>query len=236
MTHAEIHQNLRQRLNPRRIEHAQRKAAGPGGIRQRPQDVKHRPDLQFPARPRHVLHRAVQGPGEQEPDAHFVDTPADALGRGLDVHAQGFQHVRAAALAGCASIAVFGHGNPGARHHKRRRGADVERAGMVAACADHVHERPARGRHPRGHLPHRCGQARDLVDGLAFHVQRDEEPADLGVGGGARHQFPHGFSGLFLRKILPLDEGCDGFLDHDRPASTSPEPKGAVNKGLKPGL
>ena len=137
-----------QRLGQQRLQfrppHAEQLEGGRGRIHQRAKDVEDRGRAESLADRRHVLHRGVQQRGEAEADAQVGQAGLDPGHVGLDVHAQGGQHVGRAAAAGDAAVAVLGHGHAGRRGDQGGRRGDIEGLRAVAAGAAGV-DQVARG-------------------------------------------------------------------------------------------
>ena len=94
---------------------------------------------------------------------------------------QRFENIGAAALAGDASVSVFGHGHTAAGHNKSGGGGNVEGLSRIPAGAAGVDHRGLPGLNPPGLSAHGTGCAGKLFERLAFGGQRRHEGADLGV-------------------------------------------------------
>ena len=151
-----------------------------------------------------MLHGRMQMRSEQEADADLAHGARGFFGRHRDAHAQGFQHVRAAARSGEGPVAVLGHARAGSGHHHRRGGRDVERAGAVAAGAAGVDDIRAGVDHDHA-LAHGSGESGELGRGLAFHLQSDQKCRDHRLARLAFEQHAHGFDELLPRS----DRGFD---------------------------
>ena len=162
----------------------------PGRVRQRPEDVEDRANADLaPGRPDEA-HRRVKGRRVHEADADLVDTArhrsgVSSIATPSPSSTSAEPHFEVIARLPCLATRT-----PAAGDDERRGGRDVERAGRVAAGAAGIDERadrPAIELDPQGVLPHRPGEAGDLLDCLAPHSQRGDQGADLGTGGAAGH-------------------------------------------------
>ena len=165
---------------------------GARGIRQRADEVEQRAKTQLLPHRSGVLHRRVMRGGEAERHARFGEALREHFARNLQVHAQRFEHLRRAGLAGDRAVAVLGDRNAarpqGARCDQGRCGGNVERPGVIAACAAGVDDRQAIGHvdvdrfashDPRG--------AEHLVDGGAAELDHRQQRRGLGLAGLAGH-------------------------------------------------
>jgi len=207
---------------------AQHLAVGSGGIREGAEDVEDGPDADLLPGADGVLHGAVQRRGEEEADADLPDGVLHRLRSHVQVHAQGFQHVGAAAGGRYGPVAVLGHLHPAGRHHEGDRGGDVEGVGAVPPGAHHVQDRllvdvdvvpvdvedpladPDRG----GTVPHDPGRAGDLGHRLTLHPEGGDEGRDLGRGGLAGHDLVHDLDHFGFGEVDPLNYLGDCLLDH----------------------
>ena len=64
---------------------------------------------------------------------------------------------------------MFGHGHPGAGHHKGRRRGNIEGPGAVTPGAAGIDQVGIVYLHPDHPVPHDLGAGGDLCDGLPFH-------------------------------------------------------------------
>ena len=101
------------------------------------------------------------------------DAARDAGGVQIDPHPQGFQKVGAAATAGHGAVAVLGDRDAGPSHQDRRSVEMLKCLSGRRPCRT-CPTRP-RGRDGVGELS-TCGEAVELVDGLAFGPQRHRNP------------------------------------------------------------
>ena len=124
---------------------------------------------------------------------------ADLLGRDVDLDAERRQHVGRARARRQRAIAVLGDGHAGAGDDEGGAGRDVDRAGAVAAGADHVDGVGGSldAQHLGAHRRHRAG---DLVDGFAAHPQRHQQSAHLRGRGLAGHHAVEGGCRLVARQ------------------------------------
>ena len=119
---------------------------------------------------------------------------ARTRGGQVDLDAQRFHHVGRAAFGSHAAVAVLGHAHAGAGDDERGGGGDIEGAAGVAAGAAGVDQRVALGaadvdsvefsmkRQRLGRGADGLGEAHNLFDRLALHVQRHQQGGDLRVG------------------------------------------------------
>ncbi len=132
------------------------------------------------------------------------------------------QHVGGAGLRRQRAIAVLGDRHAGAGDDERGAGRDVERAGGVAAGADHV-DRVGRRFHAQHLGAHGGDRAGDLVDGFAAHAQRHQQRAHLRGRRFARHHAVEG-AGCFRAREARAgrDLGDERFeiVGHGREPST----------------
>src|SRR2546427_2537598 len=121
----------------------------------------------------------------EKPDPDLDDAAPHLLGRELEIDAERLDDVGGAAERGAAetrhgAIAVLRDLEPGAGHHERGGGRDVEGPGRVTARATGVDEHLAAGAGERRRLlgprvdprhlePHHLGETDQLLDGLALH-------------------------------------------------------------------
>ena len=198
------------------VVHPQQLHGGGGRVGQGAQDVEHGAEAQLLADGPHVLHGGVVLLGEEEAHAHLpqqLDAPLRAL---LDVHPQGLQAVRRAALGGGRPVAVLGHLHAACRRHQAGGGGDIEAVGVVAAGAHDLKDLHARV-HLGGVVPHGGGAAGDLVGGLrpgALGGEGRQERGVLGGSGLAAHDLVHDGVGLVVGQVLLVDDLYNGFLDH----------------------
>jgi hypothetical protein len=90
------------------------------------------------------------------------------------------------------------------------------RAASVAAGTAGVDDPIAVDGQRRDALAHRQRRAGDLVGGLAFHPQRDQQRTLLRIRGAAVHHFPEDFVHFIAAEVLALDDAADGDVDHGR--------------------
>src|SRR5205814_1090682 len=100
----------------------------------------------------------------------------------------------------------------------RGGGGDVERMHAVAAGAGRVDEIFAPRDDGEHVLAHRLRAACDLVRGLAFVAQRDEEARDLLVRRVAAHDLVHRPARLGAGEVVTVAQPDDGVVDHSRPS------------------
>ena len=135
---AEVLQHLRQRLHPLPREYADHLPLDAGRIGQRPQQVEDGSGGEFDAGRADILHRRMMRRREHEADAGLGDAAADMIGRDVDLDAQRGQYVGGSRARRQRAVAVLGHWHAAACHDERGAGRDIDRAGAVAAGADHV--------------------------------------------------------------------------------------------------
>ncbi len=129
---------------------------------------------------------------------------AASAGADRELDAQGFQHVRAAAIARCRTVAVLGHMHAGSGHHERHQRGDIERALAIAAGAAGIEQRNAGQAHihRRRHFPHGAGEADQFIHGRAFHPHRHQKCGDLRRAGLAGEYHVHGGKRIGLGQFL----------------------------------
>ena len=133
-----------------------------------------------------ILHRRMMRGREHEADAGLADAARHLFGRQLDLDAERHQHVGRAGARGERAVAMLGDRHAGARDDQAPRRWRCCRCRSIAAGADHIDG--VRGRfHPQHLRAHRGHRAGDLVDGLAAHAQRHQQPAHLRWRRLARH-------------------------------------------------
>ncbi len=141
----------------------------------------------------HVLHGGVQRGSEEKGNSHLVEASGELIGWQVDVHAERFHDVGGAAFGGHAAIAMFGNADAGSGNDEGSRGGDVEGAAGIASSAAGIDEGVAfrvAGVKNRsgveiegdGGGTDGLGESDNFFDGLAFHVQGDEEGGDLRIG------------------------------------------------------
>ena len=81
------------------------------------------------------LESGVAGGCEKETATSSFERDCGAIGREIDVHAEGFEHIGSARFRSDASVAVFHDRSPGACGDKHDSGRDIEKSGPVPACA-----------------------------------------------------------------------------------------------------
>ena len=172
---AEIFQHLRHRLDPMPRKHADHLALDAGRVGQRSQQIEDGAGAELdPGRP-DVLHRRMMRRREHEADAGFVECkrPTCSASRSI-LTPSAEQHIGCARLRRQGAVAMLGDRHAGARDDESRAGRNVERAGGVAAGADHV-DGVGRRLHAQHLGAHGGDRAGDLVDGFAAHAQRHQE-------------------------------------------------------------
>jgi hypothetical protein len=195
-----------------------------GGVGHRAHDVEGGADAQLAAHRSDVAHARVVDGGEHEADPGRLDAAEDALGGERDGHAEGLEHVGAAAARGLGAVAVLGNGATGSGHHQGRRGRDVEGAGAVAAGAAGV-DRGSPEDHPERVVAHRLHHPGQLLDGLALDPQGGQESPHLGGGGHPLHDLVHHRPCGRGVEILPVGDAVESTHQrrgHGRRTVTSP--------------
>ena len=151
---------------------------------------------------------------EHETDAGLFDAAGDLLRREVQVDAEGFERVRAAALAGGGPVAMFGDMGAGAGGHERRRGGHVEELGRAAAAgAAGIDEVGRRDRHLGGAMAHGFRRAGDFLGGFAMHPQCHQHGADLRRRGVAGHDGIKHLPRLGAAQAAAGDQALKGFVD-----------------------
>jgi len=155
--------------------------AGAGRVGEWSQKVENGPHLQFEAGGLGMLHGRVQRGGEEESDTGVGDRRGDQIRLVTDVHAEGFQDIGAAALAGHGSVAMLGDAHPGAGRDERRDRGDIERRAAVSAGAAGVQQRVTVGGnfHAARALAHGARKSGKLGRGHRLHAQGGKKGGDL---------------------------------------------------------
>ena len=131
---------------------------------------------------------------EAEPDAGLLDATRDASGVELERDAERFEQVRGTARRRRGAVAVLAHRHARAGDDERGQRRHVDRVAAIAAGAHDIDELLV---HRRRHLDdrrdgeHRVEEPVELLDGLALHPQRDDEPGDLRGRRGAFEDLGH---------------------------------------------
>ena len=189
-------------------------ALGAGGIGEGTEQVEDGAKAELAPHRAGEAHGGVVRDGKQEADAHFRDAAPHLLRRDFKLHASGFEHVGAAALAGHAAVAVLGDVSAGGGGHEGRGGGDVEALRPTAAAgAAGVHEVRHVHLHLGGDGAHGGGGAGDLCGGFAAGGKGGEDAADLGGCGFAGEDEVEDGGGLGLRKRLAGDEDLQSILE-----------------------
>ncbi len=217
---AEPLEHTRELLDEGRVGNAENLGLRTGRVRERAEDVEHGSHADLPAQAGGELHRRVEGGSEHEGEARALEAGGRRLRRQLDLAAERLEDVGGAAGARNRAVAVLGDARARAGGDERRGGADVERSARVAAGAARIEQR-AGDRDAQRLLTHGARHADDLVDGLAFHAQRDDERAELRGCGLARHDLIHAGGGLVLGEVAPFNKLGDGFTDRGSITHTS---------------
>ena len=182
-----------------------------------------------------MLHGAVVLLCEQEPDAGFTDAAFDRVHRGVEVDAQGGEHVRRPRPRGHGAVAVLGDRHAAGRHNKSRGGRNIIGARRVAAGAAGIHRAFGRGdfQHFGAHDAGGAGQFRNT---FAAHAQRHQEGADLCRAYGSGHdrlerRFRVGVSqrpavGQLNQRLLEIGHAARGL-------GTSPAAKPEASRKLR---
>ena len=84
------------------------------------------------------LERGMAGGREKETASGSLERSCGAIGREIDVHAEGFQHIGSARFRSDASVAMFHDRSPGACGDKHDSGRDIEKSGPVPARATDI--------------------------------------------------------------------------------------------------
>ena len=180
--------------------HADGGCLGPRGVAERAEEVEHRRDAEFGAhRPRMPESRVEQG-GVGERDPRRVEHLRDPLRREREVDAERRQHVGRPGCRARRPVAVLDHGRAGRGRNDRGHRRHVHGAEAVAAGADDV-ERVRVDRQREGVRENGIPESDDLVDGLAFRPQRDQERGELRWRRAAGHDLLHGPGGLGDRQV-----------------------------------
>ena len=170
---------------------------GAGGVGEGAQEVEDGSHFEFDTRLPGVAHGGMVGGCEEEADADFANGAGTIGGGDVDVDAEGFEQIGAAEGAGRGASTVFGDFEAGAGDDEGGDGGDVEGTGAVAAGATGVEEQVIGGDiDSDGMQAHGAGKADDLIPHFAAHFDSDGEARDLGGGGLAVEDHPHGGLGI----------------------------------------
>src|SRR5450830_569135 len=107
MTAAEFTEHLCELGGERLMEHAEHLILCAGRIGQRPEQVEQRAHAEFAAYRCGVLHRAVMIGRKHETDADAVHALGNLFGGEAHIHAELFQHVRAAAATSALAVEML---------------------------------------------------------------------------------------------------------------------------------
>ena len=210
---AEQAQHLGKRPHPFGREDADHLTLGAGGVGEGAEQVEDGAKAEFPPYRASESHGGVVRHGEQETYAHLGNAAPHLLGGDFELHARGLQHVRTAALAGHAAIAVLGDVGAGGGGHEGGGGGDVEALRPAAAAgAAGVDEVRDVHLHLGGNGAHGGGRAGDLFGGLAPDGEGGEDAADLRRRRFAREDEVEDGCGLGLRQRLAGSEMLQRFV------------------------
>jgi hypothetical protein len=184
---------------------------GAAGLVSGPEQVEYRAHAHGTPHRAERLHRRMKVGREQERVAGGLEAGDRRVLVGRQAHADGFQHVGAAAAARDAAIAVLDDGDAAGRGEQRGAGGQVQAAGAVAAGAHDVEQRPrgVNGRLAR-QAAHRLRETAHFGRRLALGAQRGQQ------GGGHRRrkflarQLDQQRGGLFLREIDAAEQLLQG--------------------------
>ena len=180
-------------------------SGGSGGIGERADEVEDGADAQGSADRHDGFHGGMECGGVEEGEAMLAEGAGSFFGRQGDGDAEGFEDVGGAALAGDATIAVFGDGDggvlcvPGGCGYECCGSGDVEGAGGVGSGAAGVDEGEALGcgeGDGSGGGAHGVDEAGDFFGGFAAGGEGGEECGDFEVGGFAAENGLEGFGGF----------------------------------------
>jgi hypothetical protein len=152
--------------------------------------------------------------GKKETNADLLDRLFDNFRIRIQLDAQCFQHIGAAALGRNTAVAMLGHGDPATGHNKCRCGRNIEGLETVNAGAAGVHHRHDGGLDSMGLFSHGPGRAGQFLKCFPFGGQGGHHGPHLSIGGLAVKNFSHHFRHLGLVQIRSADNGCQVFLKH----------------------
>ena len=154
-----------------------------------------------------MAHGGMENGSKHEANAYLFNAPLHAVWGNVHLDPACLQDVGAAADAGCAAVAVFGHLGACRRRHDGRRRGNVHCVLAVATGACRIYKVLSRDVcvHLKRVFTHCLGHAGDLGHGLTLDAQRRHESADLGGRGLAFHDLIHHVGGALLRKILAFN-------------------------------
>ncbi len=214
MLRSEMHKDLPEQVRQTRFIHAQDLNGRPGRIGQRPQQIEHGADPHFLARRGAVLHRPVIERREQESDPHLIDAVGHAVWRELDVYAQRGKHVGAPGFGRHRAIAVFGDGQPGAGHDKRRGRRNVEGVAPVSSGPAGIHDQRIAHGDSDGTIAHGLHGPGDFLHRFALEAQAHQVGRDLGRGRSPVHDLFHDRLGFLFSQREALGQFCDRVFNH----------------------
>lgn len=150
---------------------------------------------------------------EQEANAGVRKHFLVLLGRQRKDNAQFLEHVSRARLGRNRPVAVLCNRHTACRRHKRGGRGDVERANLVTAGTDKVHDRALR-LNVRALFAHDLGAGGNLGDGFAPHAERRQQSCHFDVGRGAVHHFLHCCTSDGVVQITAVDGLVNCKLNH----------------------
>src|SRR6185437_8796020 len=199
-----------------RMEHAEQLIRRTGRIGQRPQDIEYRPDAQFLAHRRGVLHRAVVVGRKHETDAGLADAGGNLRGAKHDVGAERLQHVGAARSRRHRPAAVLGHARSRGGGDEHRGGGYLKSKRDIAAGADDVDQMLVVGELDLGReFAHDLRRRGDLAYRFLFDAQAHRQRGDHHRRRLAAHDLAHQRKHLVVKYLAVLYRALQRLLQVD---------------------
>jgi len=196
------------------MKHAHDLTPGAGRVGHRPEQIEQRAHAELATHRGGVFHRAVMVGREHEADTDLIDAGRHLFRRLVDVDAERFQHVDAAAGGRHRTTAVLGHCRTGCRRDEGPGGGNVEGLDTVAAGTAGIDQMGGVvNAHMRGEAAHDMGRRRDLLHRFTLDPQTDEQGGDLRGRQLALHDLLHDADHLLISQIAPVDQGLQRLLE-----------------------
>ena len=198
------------------MEHSHQDVGRRSRVGKRPQDVEQGAHPEFFANRRHVFHGGMVVGRKHKANAYLGNALGNDAWREVDVNAQAFQHIGAAAFAADAATAVLADPRTRSSSYKHGAGGDVEGVGPVSACAHDVHQMCAIGHlHLGGKLPHHLRSSGDLANGFLLHPQAGQDGSGHERRDFALHDHAHQVQHFVVKNLTVLDGALQSFAGGD---------------------
>ena len=215
MFQPESAQRFRHQIHNLRRKHTDNLKLSSGRICQRPKNIEDGSNPDLLAHGPNMFHRGVKALSKKKTDADVGYRPPELFDRHVNVETQRFNDIRASAPAGHGSIAMLGDANTCTRSNERGRSRNVESAGAVTACPAGVENiQSVAGPEWLSLFTHHPGKGDKLFRSLTFHVQGNQESANLRFTDLPFHDLLHGSPCFRLRQIPAVCELLNGRLNH----------------------